>query len=96
MRDRVATGRPPMYALGVVAFVCGMLFWTFGWDHQPTFAELGLVFQAVAWNLMLAALVWLLYVALEPYARRLWPEGMVSWNRLLQGRWRDPLVGRDI
>ena len=29
-------------------------------------------------------------------AARFWPEGMVSWNRLLAGRFNDPLVGRDI
>jgi len=36
------------------------------------------------------------YVAVEPYARRYWPTLMVSWQRLLSGRLRDPLVGRDI
>src|SRR5262249_50848087 len=34
--------------------------------------------------------------ALEPYLRRLWPEMIVSWVRFLDGRFRDPLVGRDI
>jgi hypothetical protein len=32
----------------------------------------------------------------EPYARRTWPKLMVSWQRLLNGRFRDPLVGRDV
>jgi predicted Ser/Thr protein kinase len=36
------------------------------------------------------------YAAVEPYARRYWPTLMVSWQRLLSGRLRDPLVGRDI
>jgi serine/threonine-protein kinase len=43
-----------------------------------------------------AAVFWLLYVAMEPYVRRLWPEMLVSWTRLLMGRFRDPLLGRDI
>jgi hypothetical protein len=43
-----------------------------------------------------ALLIWLTYVAVEPYTRRLWPEMLVSWIRLLSGRARDPLVGRDI
>jgi hypothetical protein len=34
--------------------------------------------------------------ALEPYLRRRWPERIISWNRLLAGEFRDPLVGRDI
>jgi eukaryotic-like serine/threonine-protein kinase len=43
-----------------------------------------------------ALLVWLLYIALEPHARRIWPELMIGWSRLLSGRIRDPLVGRDV
>jgi hypothetical protein len=38
----------------------------------------------------------LLYVALEPYVRRTWPEILISWSRLLAGGWKDPLVGRDV
>ena len=40
--------------------------------------------------------MWFAYVALEPYVRRLWPRMLVSWARLISGRWRDPLVGRDV
>jgi serine/threonine protein kinase len=36
------------------------------------------------------------YIILEPYVRRFWPGIMVSWARLLSGRVRDPLVGRDL
>jgi hypothetical protein len=43
-----------------------------------------------------AATLWLFYMALEPYVRRLWPEMLISWNRVLAGRWRDPQVGRDL
>jgi len=41
-------------------------------------------------------MTWTLYVALEPHARRRWPQMLVSWSRLLEGRWRDPLIGRDV
>jgi hypothetical protein len=40
-------------------------------------------------------LFWILYVAIEPYVRRKWPQVLVSWTRLLSGEWRDPLVARD-
>ena len=40
--------------------------------------------------------VWFMYVALEPYIRRLWPRVLVSWARLVSGRFRDPIIGRDI
>jgi serine/threonine-protein kinase len=40
-----------------------------------------------------AALVWLMYVALEPLVRRLWPQMLVAWSRLVGGRIHDPAVG---
>ncbi len=40
--------------------------------------------------------MWFAYVALEPYIRKLWPRMLVSWTRLISGRLRDPLVGRDL
>jgi serine/threonine-protein kinase len=42
------------------------------------------------------AAVWLLYIALEPHMRRIWPAVMFGWSRLLAGHFRDPLVGRDV
>ncbi len=36
-----------------------------------------------------------LYLTLEPILRSTWPELLVSWMRLLDGRVRDPRVGRD-
>ncbi len=46
--------------------------------------------------LFVPAFVWLLYIALEPHVRRVWPETMIGWSRLLAGSVRDPLVGRDV
>lgn len=45
------------------------------------------------WNGAMAATM---YLAIEPYIRRTWPAMLTSWTRLVSGRWRDPLVGRDI
>jgi serine/threonine-protein kinase len=36
------------------------------------------------------------YHAVEPYVRRKWPVLLISWQRLVDGRWRDALVGRDV
>jgi serine/threonine-protein kinase len=44
----------------------------------------------------MAALAWMLYLSVEPYCRRRWPESLIGCTRLLTGRWRDPLVGRDV
>jgi predicted Ser/Thr protein kinase len=40
--------------------------------------------------------VWIYYAALEPHVRRRWPDRIISWTRLLSGRTRDPMVGRDV
>jgi hypothetical protein len=42
------------------------------------------------------AIAALMYLAIEPWTRRLWPHVMITWARLLAGRWRDPVVGRDV
>jgi hypothetical protein len=47
-------------------------------------------------SLLHAFIAWLVYMALEPYLRRLWPRVLVSWQRLVTGRLRDPMIGRDI
>jgi Protein kinase domain len=70
--------------------------WAAGGKHVPALAEIGLFLMTLAWAVPVAGWIWLLYLALEPYLRRRWPHTLVSWNRLLAGRWRDPLVGRDV
>jgi len=52
--------------------------------------------RAVSQALFVAAFLWLLYMALEPFVRRQWPELLISWTRLLSGRFGDPLLGRDL
>jgi lysylphosphatidylglycerol synthetase-like protein (DUF2156 family) len=49
----------------------------------------------IAYSLFASALVWLLYIALEPFVRAGWPHALIAWNRLLAGRWSDPRVGAD-
>jgi serine/threonine-protein kinase len=73
-----------------------MLIWVFGGSHVASLGELLLFFGALSCALLLAASVWILYMAIEPIARRRWPHSMISWNRLLAGGVRDPLVGRDV
>jgi hypothetical protein len=58
--------------------------------------EVILLLGAGGWCLVFAALNWLSYVSFEPHVRRLWPRTLISWARLLSGRFRDPLVGRDV
>jgi len=46
--------------------------------------------------LYMAGFMWVLYMAIEPYMRRRWPEMLISWTRVLTGRFYDPRVGRDV
>ena len=52
--------------------------------------------QGLSSALYFGVLVGLLYVGLEPYVRRVWPDHLISWSRLLTGRWRDARVARDL
>jgi len=82
--------------LAVFVFAASMVAWFFGAHHVPSFDELGLFLQNSAWGLAWSGVLWVLYIALEPFVRRRWPATLVSWSRLLAGGFRDPLVGRDI
>jgi Protein kinase domain len=52
--------------------------------------------RTVSGALLGAAIAYLFYIAIEPLVRRRWPAQLISWSRLLAGRWRDPMVGRDV
>ena len=58
------------------------------------------ILQAVTANvglaLMFAVVGWVSYVALEPLLRREVPHLLISWTRLLAGRFTDGRVGRDV
>ena len=83
--------------VALVYFTVGMLFWLFVEHHNGLpVREFDLFYRHLAMAVLDATLLWLLYVALEPYIRRRWPGWIISWSRLLAGDFRDPLVGRDI
>jgi serine/threonine-protein kinase len=83
--------------LAAFLFVCHMVCMTLAADHVPSFRDETVWFmKALGFAGLWSGLCWLLYFALEPYVRRRWPWRMISWNRLLAGRFRDPMVGRDI
>ncbi|HEY8232917.1 MAG TPA: protein kinase [Vicinamibacteria bacterium] len=82
-------------ALTLVALATGA--WALRAHHAVEPAhEIGSFVMGAGLSLLVAAIVWLLYLALEPYVRRLRPWTLVSWTRLLNGGVRDPVVGRDV
>jgi len=82
--------------IGLYCAGTSLLTWLLSAHHVASSNELTLAYQASRDATYLFALYWLLYLALEPWVRRYWPQTMITWSRLLAGRWRDPLVGRDI
>ncbi|HWN09416.1 MAG TPA: serine/threonine-protein kinase [Pyrinomonadaceae bacterium] len=82
--------------LAVYIFVALMIAWAFRARHLGAEDELNLLQLGIQFALLPTVLLWLFYLALEPYVRRWWPHRMVSWSRLLAGDFRDPLIGRDI
>jgi serine/threonine-protein kinase len=79
----------------MAAFIFGveMLAWLCTAHHVSARDELSLLVLGIMVSGRTAALIWMLYVALEPYVRRRWPQSIVSWSRLMSGGIRDPLVG---
>ncbi len=75
----------------------GLLTWVLYANHVTDFgAELGLAAQGLRASLVVALVIWVLYLAVEPYVRRRWPHTLISWTRLLAGSFGDPRVGRDV
>ena len=88
--------RKGAYRIALFTFVVYTIARLFRADHVSSGLELWIVIGALAYPMFWAALVWLLYLALEPFARRRWPHVLISWKRALAGQLRDPLVGRDV
>lgn len=89
--------RKGAHRVAVYIFSFRMLVWVFGATHVLDVGrELGLFVAALINSVYFAVFFALAYLALEPYVRRLWPETLISWSRVISGRFRDPLVGRDL
>jgi serine/threonine-protein kinase len=74
-----------------------MLAWLQWAQHVPQADALASAFiGTLAVTLFEALMLYTFYLAVEPYVRRRWPDTIISWTRVLAGRFRDPLVGRDI
>jgi serine/threonine-protein kinase len=82
--------------LAVVAFLLELVIFVVRGHLSFSGEALGLLALAFSTGLFAAAILWMLYLALEPYVRSKWPQTIVSWSRLLAGDFHDALVGRDI
>ncbi len=90
--DRRGARRLAVVAFGVYLF-CGVGFRHWPGDPALLMPVIVALFALTGFN---AVAVWLFYLGIEPAVRRRWPQLLVGWTRLLDGRWRDPLVGRAV
>ncbi|HZS27064.1 MAG TPA: serine/threonine-protein kinase [Candidatus Angelobacter sp.] len=89
--DRVGAAR-----LAIAIFLAQIALWLCYGHFVPVFSGVRPLVLAISTGLFFVCITWILYMALEPFVRRLWPQTIISWTRLVSGRVRDPLVGRDV
>ena len=85
------------WRLGLTVVALSLTSWALRTDALGSLFTSELVFGVpLGLALALGGMTALIYLALEPYVRRLWPRSLIAWTRLLMGRFGDPLVGRDV
>jgi predicted Ser/Thr protein kinase len=89
--DRAGAGR-----LALVMFGLEIILWLCRSHFVADLNTFFLFVLTVSTALCVSGTTWLLYLAVEPWVRKNWPQTIVSWSRLLSGQVGDPLVGRDI
>jgi len=82
--------------LAALMFAIEMVLWLCRSHFAAGFQTFGYLMLAIAAGLLWGGMMWMLYLAIEPWIRRNWPQAIISWSRLISGQWRDPVVGRDI
>jgi serine/threonine-protein kinase len=100
VRANLRTGRADLRGANRVALFL-LTIWTVGWvlgaRHSFQLSrEVDGFFSAFAFALLNVGFTWLFYLALEPFVRRLSPDLLIGWARVLGGQFRDPRVGRDV
>jgi serine/threonine-protein kinase len=81
--------------LSTAMFCANLLLWILRGHFTASLGQFALFILAISAALFNAVLVWMMYLALEPYVRRHWPQTIISWSRILNGKISDPAVGRD-
>lgn len=84
------------FATGVVVGVATFISMTVGRHTLGDMITVDIIGRPLARSLWFGGLAWLVYLGMEPSIRRTWPHLLISWSRLMSGRWRDALVWRDV
>ena len=84
--------RVGLFMFGLELVICAI-------DHTAAsdlLSEVKQLFAVLQVSLFSGVSMGVLYMGLEPYVRRLWPQSIVTWSRLVSGRLSDPLIGHDL
>ena len=85
-------------AFRLALFMFGVLFalWLCRGHLVASVDLFGNLLLAICTASFYGLLLWTVYVGVEPYVRRRWPQALISWTSALSGHLRDPIVGRDV
>jgi serine/threonine-protein kinase len=84
------------FRLALAAALLAVLAWAGSAHHVAALDEWELLMNEVADAGFTGLALWVLYVAIEPTVRSRWPQAMVTWNRLLAGKFGDAQLGAHI
>jgi hypothetical protein len=90
------TDRKGAIRIAMASFLLDIAGWVGSVHAVPTADMFDLFRHSVAAALLSAGVVWVVYLALEPAVRARWPHSIVTWNRIMAGRWLDPLVASHV
>jgi predicted Ser/Thr protein kinase len=82
--------------LAVFTLVCTFLAWLAHTHLVPGIQKVNQVTSALGFGLFPALSFGVLYLALEPFVRKRWPQSLISWVRLWNGSVRDTVVGTNL
>ena len=77
-------------------FFVFLAMWALRAHHLASLGEFGTIVMALAWAFLISTFARQLYFGLEPFVRRRDPHTLIGWARLVSGKIRDPVVGRDV
>jgi serine/threonine-protein kinase len=84
------------FRLGLAVVAVLLLSWVADGAHAANIVIFLPFVDRIGFALFGGCILAVLYLALEPLVRRRWPDSLISWTRLLDGQFRDPVVGRDL
>jgi hypothetical protein len=84
------------FLVGCTMFFIFFVSWACAVHFAASASMTGIVFSAFSDALAGGVVYLVLYLALEPALRLRWPHSIITWNRVLAGRWSDPQVGSHI